>query len=480
MNKINFLSPNKNNLYRYFYAGTFLFFISIFDVFLNSFFNINLTSFLPGSIGLILPLVLGFIGLHLIRVEYSGIKQLDLFNNKINTNSFNAFLSLLIIFVTIKSIPPVISWMFLDANISGDSKDACTGNGACWTYIKIWLNRFVYGMYPNDEQWRINLSFISLGLLGSVGFFATDKFKKYLTLYYVVVYPIIAFLFIFFFISGGPIFFDFSYGIIAAVISIIVGFFIPSKYKMYYFLIVPITFYILLKYVFFYEELFELGKLEALTWVETGAWGGLSLTFIVSFFCLIFCFPVGMFLSLGRRSDLPIIKYISIGFIEFWRGVPLITVLFMSSVMFPMFLPEDLFIDKLVRVIVAISLFEAAYVAEVIRGGLQALPRGQYDAAKSLGMGYWKMHIFVILPQALKLVIPGIANTFLALVKDTPLIFVVGLLELVGMLNLAKTNPKWLGFAMEGYVFAAIVFWIICYAMSRYSYNLEQKYKTER
>ena len=162
------------------------------------------------------------------------------------------------------------------------------------------------------------------------------------------------------------------------------------------------------------------------------------------------------------------------------RGVPLITVLFMSSVMFPMFLPEDMFIEKLVRVIIAISLFEAAYVAEVIRGGLQALPRGQYDAAKSLGMGYWKMHIFVILPQALKLVIPGIANTFLALVKDTPLIFVVGLLEIVGMLNLAKTNPEWLGFAMEGYVFASIVFFIICYAMSKYSYNLEQKYKTER
>ena len=370
--------------------------------------------------------------------------------------------------------------MFLDANISGDNKEACTGSGACWTYIKIWLKRFIYGMYPNDEQWRINLSFIALVFLGSVGYFATEKFKQYLTLYYVVIYPIIAFLFIFFFISGGPIFFDFSYGIIAAVISIIAGFFIPSKYKMYYFLIVPIALYILLKYVLFYEELIELGKLEALVWVETGAWGGLSLTFIVSFFCLIFCFPVGLFLSLGRRSDLPIIKYISIGFIEFWRGVPLITVLFMSSVMFPMFLPEDLFIDKLVRVIVAISLFEAAYVAEVIRGGLQALPRGQYDAAKSLGMGYWKMHIFVILPQALKLVIPGIANTFLALVKDTPLIFVVGLLELVGMLNLAKTNPKWLGFAMEGYVFAAIVFWIICYAMSRYSYNLEQKYKTER
>ena len=201
MNKINFLSINKNNLYTYLYLGVFLFFISIFDVFLNSFYNINLTSFLPRSISFILPLVLGFIGLHFIRIEYSGIRQLDLLNKNINTNSFNAILSLLIIFVIIKSIPSVISWMFLDANISGDSKDACTGSGACWTYIKIWLKRFIYGMYPNDEQWRINLSFIALVFLGLVGYFATEKFKKYLTLYYVVIYPIIAFVFMFFFIS---------------------------------------------------------------------------------------------------------------------------------------------------------------------------------------------------------------------------------------------------------------------------------------
>ena len=480
MNKINFLKPDKTNLNTFLYLGSFLFFISILDVFLNSFFKVNLTGFLPNFLSFILPLLLGFIGLYFIRIEYSGLKKLDLINKHINTNNFNAILSLLIIFVVIKSTPPILSWFLIDASFAGDSKDVCTGSGACWTYIKVWMRRFMYGMYPNAEQWRINLSFIALAFLGGVGFFASEKLKKYLTLYYVVVYPVIAFLFIFFFISGGPIFFDFSYGIIAAVISIIIGFFIPSKFKMYYFLIIPITIYILLKYVFFYEELIELGKIQAFEWVETGAWGGLSLTFIVSFFCLIFCFPIGLFLSLGRRSDLPIIKYISIGFIEFWRGVPLITVLFMSSVMFPMFLPEDMFIDKLVRVIIAISLFEAAYVAEVIRGGLQALPRGQYDAAKSLGMGYWKMHIFVILPQALKLVIPGIANTFLALVKDTPLIFVVGLLEIVGMLNLAKTNPEWLGFAMEGYVFASIVFFIICYAMSKYSYNLEQKYKTER
>ena len=215
-------------------------------------------------------------------------------------------------------------------------------------------------------------------------------------------------------------------------------------------------------------------------WVETTAWGGLSLTFIISIFALLFCFPVGMFLALGRRSSAPVIRYSSIGFIEFWRGVPLITVLFMASVMMPMFLPDGTYMDKLVRVIIAITLFEAAYMAEVIRGGLQALPRGQYDAGKSLGMGYWKMHLLVILPQALKLVIPGIANTFLALVKDTPLILVVGLLELVGMIDMAKSNPDWLGFATEGYIFAGVVFWVICFNMSRYSQRLERKYKTDR
>ena len=423
MNKLTFLKSDRSNIQLVLIIGLFLITISIFDVFLNSFFKINLISFLQSKISFIFPLVIGMMGFHLIRIEYSGNRYIDTLNKNINTSTFNAFLTLLILFLILKAIPPSLSWMILDANISGDSKDACTGSGACWTYIKVWFRRFMYGMYPNEQHWRINTAFLLVIGLGTFGLFATEKMKKFLALYYVVIYPILAFLIIYYLISGG------------------------------YF---------------------------GLEWIETGAWGGLSLTFIVSFFCLIFCFPLGMLLALGRRSSLPAVRYISIGYIEFWRGVPLITVLFMSSVMFPMFLPEDFFMDKLVRVIIAITLFEGAYCAEVIRGGLQSLPRGQYDAAKSLGMGYWKMHIFVILPQALKLVIPGICNTFLALVKDTPLIFVVGLAELAGMLALAKTNPKWLGFAMEGYIFASIIFWIICYAMSKYSYNLEEKYKTER
>ena len=424
MNKINILKPNRENFQTYLYIGSILIFLSIFDVILRSFFKLNLVSFLPNIISLFFPLIIGVIGFQMIRLEYSGVKPVDVINRSVNNNTFNAILTLLIIFLTLLAIPPSMNWMILDATISGDTKEACAASeGACWTYIKVWFRRFMYGMYPNDFHWRINTAFIVLIAFASFGYFMRGKLKNYITFYYAILYPIIAFIIINFLISGG------SFG---------------------------------------------------LEWVETNAWGGLSLTFIVSFFGLIFCFPLGMILALGRRSDLPIIRYISIGYIEFWRGVPLITVLFMSSVMFPMFLPADAFVDKLIRVIAAIVLFEAAYVAEVIRGGLQALPRGQYDAAKSLGMGYWKMQIFVILPQALKLVIPGIANTFLALVKDTPLIFVVGLSEVVGMLQMAKTNPKWLGYAMEGYIFASILFWAICYAMSKYSQYLELKYKTER
>ncbi len=413
------IKPSKEKLNSFVSFGSFFISIAFIDVLANTFLNLNFTSFLPGKLSYFAPLIIGTIGLYLIRIEFSGNKLLDRINTNFNSNNLNAILSLIVIFALIKYIPPVLNWFFFDANFVGNSKEECTGSGACWVFVKVWFNRFVYGMYPDAEQWRINSAFFILFALVGASFFVSGKYKTYLIIFLLFVYPIIGLKLI----SGG----DFG-----------------------------------LKYV------------------ETGAWGGLSLTFIVSAFALILCFPIGMFLALGRRSNLPAIKYSSIGFIELWRGVPLITVLFMSAVMFPMFLPDGTYVDKLIRVLIAITLFEAAYMAEVIRGGLQALPKGQYEAAKSLGMGYWRMHFLIILPQALKLVIPGIANTFLALVKDTPLIFVVGLLELAGMVNLAKTNPKWLGMAMEGYVFAGLVFWIICYAMSRYSQNLEKKLSTER
>ena len=416
---LTFLKPTKDKLAVYMFLGALFFAIGIYDLISNSFFGNNITSFLPQFLSFFTPLLFGFIALHLIRIEYSGNRNLDIINKNINSNWFNGILTLLVIFVLIKMIPSLLNWAFFDANFKGTSKEECTGSGACWIFINVWFERLMYGLYPNDQIWRINIAFIALFLVVGAAFFVPPKNKKYIIIFLLFVFPFI----LISLLSGGN---------------------------------------------------FGLEK------VPTNEWGGLALTFIISIFAILFCFPVGMFLALGRRSDAPVIRYSSIGFIEFWRGVPLITVLFMASVMFPMFLPDGTFLDKLIRVVIAITLFEAAYMAEVIRGGLQALPRGQYDAGKSLGMNYWKLHLLVILPQALKLIIPGIANTFLALVKDTPLILVVGLLELVGMIDMAKTNPKWLGFAAEGYVFAGLVFWIICYAMSRYSQNLERKYKTDR
>ena len=416
---IQIFKPNRDNLNTSLSIGLPIIALAFIDFFGNTFLNTNLTGFLPNSLSYFFPLIAGALGLYFIRIEYSGIRILDNFNKNVNSTTFNAVLTLLIIFIFFKYTPPLLNWLIFDADFVGSAKEDCTSGGACWVFVKVWFKRFMYGMYPNPEQWRINTAFFILFALVGAAFFVPPKYKKYIILFMLFIYPIIGIKLI----SGG---------------------------------------------------------IFGLKWIETGAWGGLSLTLIVSAFALILCFPIGMFLALGRRSELPAIKYSSIGFIEIWRGVPLITVLFMSAVMFPMFLPDGTYMDKLMRVVIAITLFEAAYMAEVIRGGLQALPRGQYDAAKSLGMGYWRLHLLVILPQALKLVIPGIANTFLALVKDTPLIFVVGLLELAGMIGLAKTNPKWLGMAIEGYVFAGLVFWVICYAMSRYSQRLEKKLSTER
>ena len=260
------IKPNKENLKTFVIVGSFLIFISFIDVLFNTFFEINFTGFFPSKISFFAPLILGTAGLYLIRIEFSGNKLLDRVNANFNSSNFNAILTLLVIFALIKYVPPVLNWFIFDADFIGNSKDDCTSEGACWVFVKVWLNRFVYGMYPDTEQWRINSAFIMLFLLVGAAFFVPEKFKKYLLFFLLFVYPIIGLKLI----SGG----DFG-----------------------------------LKYV------------------ETGAWGGLSLTFIVSAFALILCFPIGMFLALGRRSNLPAIKYTSIGFIELWRGVPLITVL---------------------------------------------------------------------------------------------------------------------------------------------------------
>jgi general L-amino acid transport system permease protein len=332
------------------------------------------------------------------------------------SSPLNIFLTLFSFYVLYLLVPPVIEWGILTATFEGASKADCTGGGACWAFIGVYFEQFMYGLYPSEETWRINLALILLVVL--IGTFAVKTVNKlYLSIGIVVVYPVIAYL-----LFAGGVF--------------------------------------------------------GLEVVETSLWGGLFLTTLLGVVGIVASFPLGVLLALGRQSNMPIAKSICIVFIETVRAAPLITILFMASVMIPLFLPEGMNFNKLLRVLIGITLFSSAYMAEVIRGGLQAIPKGQYEAADSMGLNYWQSMILVILPQALKLVIPGIVNTFIGLFKDTTLVYIVGMTDLLGIIQLAKQDPIWLGTAIEGYAFAGFVFWAACFGMSRYSMRIERKLET--
>ncbi len=326
----------------------------------------------------------------------------------------NSALTLLALYLLYLMVPPVIQWALIDADWAGDSREACTGGGACWVFVRVRLYQFLYGFYPQAEVWRVNLALGLLVLLAAPLFLRRFPRKGWLGAFILLGYPVIAF----YLFHGG------AFG---------------------------------------------------LALVETAQWGGLMLTLILAAVGITAALPLGILLALGRRSELPLVKALSIGFIEFWRGVPLITVLFMSSVMLPLFLPEGVSFDKLLRALIGIALFQSAYMAEVVRGGLQAIPKGQYEAAQALGLGYWRMMGLIVLPQALKLVIPGIVNTFIALFKDTSLVLIIGLFDLLAIVQSAFADPLWLGYSLEGYVFAGLVFWVFCFSMSRYSQALERR-----
>jgi general L-amino acid transport system permease protein len=291
--------------------------------------------------------------------------------------------------------------------------------GACWAFITARISFFLYGFYPMDQLWRPNFVMIA-GLVLIIPLFTLRApFKVLNAILFFVVLPIVSF-----FILNGGVF--------------------------------------------------------GLSAVPTEKWGGLLVTLIISVVGITCSLPIGILLALGRRSRLPIIKSLSIIFIELWRAVPLITVLFMASVMLPLFLPQGTTVDKLLRALVGVTLFESAYMAEVIRGGLQALPRGQYEAASALGLNYWKSMSLIILPQAVKYVIPGIVGNFISLFKDTSLVAIVGLFDLLNTVQSALGDQDWLSpnLTITGYFFAGLVFWIFCFSMSRYARFLERRLDT--
>lgn len=331
----------------------------------------------------------------------------------------NSILTVLAIALLVYAIPPLLDWAIISASWGGTDPALCEreGVGACWTFINARFEQFIYGFYPEQERWRVNILFMLFFALIAYLVIPNLPKKGWVGLFTVIALPIIAF-------------------------------------------------------ILLYGDMFGLKR------VPTDKWGGLMLTLVISFVGIVASLPIGVLLALGRRSSMPIIKSICIVFIELWRGVPLITVLFMSSVMFPLFLPEGVNFDKLLRALIGIALFSSAYMAEVIRGGLQAIPKGQTEAAQSLGLSYWKTMGFIVLPQALKIVIPGIVNTFIGLFKDTTLVLIIGLFDFLGIIQAASQDPKWLGYHTEGYVFAAVVYFIFCFGMSRYSIYLENKLHT--
>ncbi|WP_417618357.1 amino acid ABC transporter permease [Oceanisphaera sp.] len=312
---------------------------------------------------------------------------------------------------------PMFNWAIIEADWLGNSREACVSGGACWVFIGNRLQQFTYGFYPADEIWRINLTFALFVL--QLLWLALPRLpaKMWVAPFMVLIFPFIA------------------YGLL---------------YGGWFGLVV----------------------------VPTHQWGGLTLTLIIAIVGIIAALPLGTLLALGRRSNMPIVRSLSVVFIEFWRGVPLITVLFMSSVMLPLFVPEEISLDKLIRAMIGIVFFQSAYIAEVVRGGLQAIPKGQTEAAEALGLNYTKTMLLIVLPQALKLMIPGIVNTFIALFKDTSLVLIIGLFDLLAIVQAGLADSKWLGFATEGYVFAALVYWVFCFAMSKYSQYLERKLNT--
>ena len=333
---------------------------------------------------------------------------------------YNGLFTILAIAFLIWFIPSKMQWLFFDAIWSGDSKSDCKveGAGACWIFISTNLKLIFYGLYPTEELWRINAMYFVLFISGTYLLIPDLKYKGLVGVFLLIIFPIICVIMF----SGG----------------------------------------------------------FGLETVETRLWGGLFLTLVIAGVGIVLSLPIGVMLALGRRSKLPVVSLLCTMFIEIWRGVPLITVLFMASNMFPLFMPEGVNFDKLIRALIGVMFFSAAYLAEVVRGGLQAMPKGQYESSQAVGLTYWRMMALVILPQSLKMVIPAIIGSFIAIFKDTTLVLVIGLFDFLGIIQFVGTNPEWLGFSTEGYVFCAAIFWVFCYGMSRYSQQLEKKLDTGR
>ena len=336
---------------------------------------------------------------------------------------FNIVLTILIVLLLAWVADELAKFLIFNAVWSGTDRNACLESiqhreiGACWPFVWERWSYFVYGSYPIPQRWRVDLFFVMLAV-GVVWLLWLEAPRRDLGL-------------------------------------------------IYSFIVLPVVSYILL-------HGFEL---IGMPMVDTVLWGGVLVTVVVASVGIVLSLPLGILLALGRRSRMPTIKLFSVMFIEFVRGVPLITVLFMASVMLPLFVPEALEPDKLLRALIGIALFASAYMAEVVRAGLQAIPKGQFEGAMAVGLGYWQMMRLIILPQALKITIPNIVNTYIGLFKDTTLVFIVGIFDFLRTVEVARIDPKWATpvTSTTGYAVAAVFYLVFCYGMSRYARAMEAR-----
>jgi general L-amino acid transport system permease protein len=328
---------------------------------------------------------------------------------------FNSLLTLVTLFLLWKTVPPLIQWAFIDSAWKTTGGECRAIGGACWSIITHNARFILFGFYPYDAQWRPLLAMI---ILFALLFSSRNRqhWKKPLAYAWFVGLCIMGLL-----LKGGVL---------------------------------------------------------GLSPVESTMWSGLPLTLLLSVFGLTAAYPLGVILALGRQSKMPAIKALCVVYIETIRGVPLISLLFMSSVMFPLFLPQGITINNILRAQVAIILFTAAYIAEVVRGGLQAIGRGQYEAAESLGLNYYQQMRLIILPQALKIVIPPTVGILISAFKDTSLVVIIGLFDLLKTTQSTLSDPRWMGFSIEAYVFIAVIYFAGCFSMSNYSRRLERELHT--
>jgi general L-amino acid transport system permease protein len=339
------------------------------------------------------------------------ISPLALWRQRLFGTPATGVVTLLIAALIIAVAVPLIRWTIIDSTWTGTTRADCAPGGACWVFIKARFGQFMYGLYPEAERWRVNIAgLVALASVAAV-LLARPEWKLRAILGVLAVVPLL----VLWLIAGG----------------------------------------------------------FGLKPVETREWGGLMLTIFLAVYSSLIAIPLGILFALGRQSELPLIRTLSIIFIEFWRGVPIIAVIFLASLLLPLIMPAGVGVDRLARAVVGLGFVIAAYMAEAVRGGLQALPKGQGEAATALGLTYWKTTGFIILPQALRISLPAMTNEFIALIKNTTLVLVVSILDLLGIAQASLADPNWVGMNMEAYAFAGTIYWLICFGLSRWSKSLE-------